>query len=108
LQNEKTVIGWTRLDKYTLSAKRDFLLNASIQALKTKKPINTDFPTPKSKGGSVKIPVVSDGNYDLTLMKTLSGQTISTARVTSQKGFLTVKLPAFTGDISFKVEKVGA
>lgn len=108
LQNEKTVIGWTRLNNYTLSAKQDFLLNASIQALKTKKPINTNFPTPKSKGGSVKIPVLTEGNYNLTLMKTLSGQTISTATVASQKGFVGVKLPAFTGDISFKLEKAGA
>lgn len=107
LQNEKTTIGWTRLDKYTLSAKRDFLLNSSIQALKNKKPMNTNFPMPKSKGGLVKIPVLNDGNYNLTLMKTLNGQTISTSKVASQKGFINLKLPSFTGDISFRAEKVG-
>jgi hypothetical protein len=108
LQNDKTVIGWTRLDNYTLSAKNDYILKATIEALRTKKPVNKEFPTPVSKGGSISIPVITDGKYKVSVMKTLSGQVLSSSEVNSAKQKISIKVPAFTGDISFKVEKVGA
>lgn len=108
LQNDKTVIGWTRLDNYTLSAKNDYILKATIEALRTKKPVNKEFPTPVSKGGSISIPVITDGKYKVSVMKTLSGQVLSSSEVNSAKQKISIKVPAFTGDISFKLEKVGA
>ncbi len=108
LQNDKTVIGWTRLDNYTLSAKNDYILKATIEALRTKKPVNKEFPTPVSKGGSISIPVITDGKYKVSVMKTLSGQVLSSSEINSAKQKISIKVPAFTGDISFKVEKVGA
>lgn len=108
LENNSVVIGWTRLNNYTLSAKRDFLLKASIAALTSKKPINTNFPTPKSTGGTLSIPVLGDGNYDVTLMKTISGQTIAKQSAKSVGRFLKIKIPPFTGDIDFRIEKLGA
>jgi len=108
LQNDKTVIGWTRLDNYTLSAKNDYILKATIEALRTKKPVNKEFPTPVSKGGSISIPVITDGKYKVSVMKTLSGQVLSSYEINSAKQKISIKVPAFTGDISFKVEKVGA
>ena len=108
LQNDKTVIGWTRLDNYTLSAKNDYILKATIEALRTKKPVNKEFPTPVSKGGSISIPVITDGKYKVSVMKTLSGQVLSSSEINSAKQKISIKVPAFTGDISFKAEKVGA
>ena len=108
LQNDKTVIGWTRLDNYTLSAKNDYILKATIEALRTKKPVNKEFPTPVSKGGSISIPVIIDGKYKVSVMKTLSGQVLSSSEINSAKQKISIKVPAFTGDISFKAEKVGA
>ena len=108
LQNNQTVIGWTRLDNYTLNAKNEFILKATIEALRTKKPVKKDFPTPKSKGGIIKVPVQTDGTYNVSIMKPLSGQEISKATVSSKMQKVQIKLPAFVGDISFKVSKVGA
>jgi len=108
LANNSVVIGWTRLNNYTLSAKRDFLLKASIAALTSKKPINTNFPTPKSKGGLLSIPVAQEGNYNVTLMKTISGQTIAKQNSKSVGKTLKIKIPPFTGDIDFRIEKLEA
>lgn len=108
LQNNSTTIGWTRLDNYTLTAKSEYLLKATIEALKTKKPVKKDFPTPTSKGGALKVPVLADGKYTLSIMKTLSGQILSTTTISAIKKKVSFKLPAFTGDISFKLSKVSA
>jgi hypothetical protein len=106
LQDQRNTIGWTRLDDYTLNAKSEYLLKATIEALRTKKPVKSNFPTPKSKGGSIKVPVLEDGNYNLEIMKTLSGQKVSTIKVLASKKIATIKLPQFVGDISFKLTKV--
>ena len=108
LQNDQTTIGWTRLNTYTLSAKKDFLLNAAIAALKSKKPINTNYQIPKSKGGTLRIPVVKNGNYNVSIMNALTGKELSSAKSVSIKNSISVELPAFTGDISFKVSGEGA
>mgnify|MGYP003333565427 CR=1 FL=1 len=108
LQNEQTTIGWTRLNTYTLSAKKDFLLNAAIAALKSNKPLNTNFQIPKSKGGTLRIPVVKNGNYTVAIMNALTGKVLTTAKSVATKNSISVKLPAFTGDISFKVSGAGA
>ena len=106
LQDQLNTIGWTRLDDYTLNAKNEYLLKATIEALRTKKPVKNEFPTPKSKGGSIKVPVTEDGTYNLEIMKTLSGQKVSTTKVSTTKKIATIKLPQFVGDISFKLTKV--
>ena len=108
LQNNSTTIGWTRLDNYTLMAKSEYLLKATIEALKTKKPVKKEFPTPISKGGALKVPVLADGKYTLSIMKTLSGQILSTTTLSAIDKKVSFKLPAFTGDISFKLSKVSA
>ena len=106
LQNEATTIGWTRLNNYTLSAKKEFLLNAAIAALKSKKNISTNFQIPKSKGGSLRIPVAKNGNYTVSIMNALSGKLLTSSKIAAKKNAITIKLPSFTGDISFKLASV--
>ena len=106
LQNEATTIGWTRLNNYTLSAKKEFLLNAAIAALKSKKNISTNFQIPKSNGGTLKIPVIKNGNYTVSIMNALSGKVLASTKGVANKNSISIKLPAFTGDISFKLASV--
>ena len=49
-----------------------------------------------------------DGQYLVEFIETLSGRTISTARSGSKQGSLTIKIPAFTGDIAFKLTRSDA
>jgi hypothetical protein len=83
-------------------------LEAAIKSLKTKKPPQTKFPDPKSKGGKVVIPVEAEGSYSILVMNTKSGKTLKSYEIASQAMKLTFSLPGFTGDIAFKaVRKVG-
>jgi hypothetical protein len=108
LSDEKTVLGWIRHNDYDRSAKARLLLEAAIKSLKTKKPPQTKFPDPKSKGGKVVIPVEAEGNYSILVMNTKSGKTLKSYEIASQAKKLTFSLPGFTGDIAFKaVRKVG-
>jgi hypothetical protein len=108
LSDEKTVLGWIRHNDYDRSAKARLLLEAAIKSLKTKKPPQTKFPDPKSKGGKVVIPVEAEGNYSILVMNTKSGKTLKSYEIASQAKKLTFSLPEFTGDIAIKaVRKVG-
>lgn len=108
LSDEKTVLGWIRHNDYDRSAKARLLLEAAIKSLKTKKPPQTKFPDPKSKGGKVVIPVESEGNYKILVMNTKNGKTLKSYEIASQAKKLTFSLPGFTGDVAFKaVRKVG-
>ena len=108
LSDEKTVLGWIRHNDYDRSAKARLLLEAAIKSLKTKKPPQTKFPDPKSKGGKVVIPVEVEGNYSILVMNTKSGKTLKSYEIASQSKKLTFSLPGFTGDIAFKaMRKVG-
>jgi hypothetical protein len=81
-------------------------LDAAIEALRTKKPIKTNFPDPVSKGGTVSILVPSDGTYSITFTNTFTGKQISTTKVTSKNKKIAVKIPKFAGDIAFRAEAV--
>lgn len=108
LSDEKNVLGWIRHNDYDRSAKARLLLEAAIKSLKTKKPPQTKFPDPKSKGGKVVIPVEAEGNYSILVVNTKSGKTLKSYDIASQAKKLTFSLPGFTGDIAFKaVRKVG-
>jgi hypothetical protein len=83
-------------------------LQAAIQALKSKKPMQTKFPDPVVKAESVKIPVTNPGNYVVKFMETKTGKAISTVKVTTATTTLKFTVPKFTGDIAFRVEKGAA
>jgi hypothetical protein len=106
LSSQKTTIGWIRHNNFDRSAKTQLLLDAAIEALRTKKPIKTNFPDPVSKGGTVSILVPSDGTYSITFTNTFTGKQISTTKVTSKNKKIAVKIPKFAGDIAFRAEAV--
>jgi len=108
LQDEKFTLGWIRHNDHDRSAKSRLLLEASIKALATKKKPQTEFPPPKVKSASIKVPVLKDGQYSVEFMETLSGRPISTAKSDSKQGSLTIKIPTFTGDIAFKLTRSDA
>jgi hypothetical protein len=105
LQDENFTLGWIRHDDYDRSAKSRLLLEASIKALATKKKPQTEFPPPKVKSASIKVPVIVDGTFSIEFMETLSGRIIATTKSISKNGSLTIKIPAFTGDVGFKLTR---
>ena len=108
LSDQRFVLGWIRLNDFDRSAKARLLLEASIKALKTKKPPQTKFPDPTSKGGKVTIPVKNSGTYQVQIMETKSGKILKQLTVASNSTSLIFTIPAFTGDIAFRAErKVG-
>jgi len=101
-------LGWIRHNDYDRSAKARLLLEAAIKSLKTKKPPQTKFPDPQSKGGKVSIPVQANGKYQVTALETKSGRTLKSYTVDSKDSTITFAVPAFVGDVAFKaVRKVG-
>ncbi|MEY3166137.1 MAG: hypothetical protein RLZZ291_654 [Actinomycetota bacterium] len=108
LSDNQHVLGWIRHNDYDRSAKARLLLEAAIKSLKTKKPPQTKFPDPKSKGGKVSIPVVEDGSYQVLVSETKSGKQLKSYSIVSKDKKLSFAIPAFTGDIAFKaIRKVG-
>jgi hypothetical protein len=105
LKSPDVTLGWIRHDDYQLSAKSSLLLQAAIKALKTKKPMQTRFADPVVKAAAIKIPVPIAGNYVVKFMETKSGKAISTVKVSTASQTLKFKVPKFTGDIAFRVEK---
>ena len=108
LSDQSNVLGWIRHNDYDRSAKARLLLEAAIKSLKTKKPPQTKFPDPQSKGGKVSIPVQANGKYQVTVLETKSGRTLKSYTVDSKDSTITFAIPAFVGDVAFKaVRKVG-
>lgn len=108
LSDQSNVLGWIRHNDYDRSAKARLLLEAAIKSLKTKKPPQTKFPDPQSKGGKVSIPVLANGKYQVTVLETKSGWTLKSYTVDSKDSTITFAVPAFVGDVAFKaVRKVG-
>jgi hypothetical protein len=108
LSDDRFVLGWIRLKDYDRSAKARLLLDAAIKALKAKKPPQTKFPDPISKGGKVTIPVLSNGSYSVKIMATKSGKVLRELTLDSSNKKLKFTIPKFTGDIAFRAErKVG-
>lgn len=105
LQDEKYTLGWIRHNDYDRSAKTRLLLEASIKALKTGKKPKTEFPTPKVGSQIVKIPVLASGNYQVEFMETLTGKSLGNLNLATSTPTLQIKIPAFTGDIAFKIRK---
>jgi hypothetical protein len=108
LSDQTSVLGWIRHNDYDRSAKARLLLEAAIKSLKTKKPPQTKFPDPQSKGGKVTIPVQSNGKFEITVLETKSGRTLKSYILDSKDFKITFTVPAFVGDVAFKaVRKVG-
>jgi hypothetical protein len=108
LSDQSNVLGWIRHNDYDRSAKARLLLEAAIKSLKTKKPPQTKFPDPQSKGGKISIPVQANGKYQVTVLETKSGRTLKSYTVDSKDSTITFAVPPFVGDVAFKaVRKVG-
>lgn len=105
LQDSSTTLGWIRHNDHDRSAKSRLLLEASIKALATKKKPQTEFPPPKVKSASIKVPIPVDGTFSAVFLNTLSGKTIQTSKVSSKSGNVTIKIPAFIGDIAFRLTR---
>lgn len=106
LSNSTTTIGWIRHNNYDRSAKTQLLLEAAIESLRTKKKIKTVFADPVSKGGTINVPVSGTGSYSITFLNTFTGKEILKQKSSSSANLLRLKIPKFTGDISFRVDKV--
>ena len=105
LQDDRTTLGWIRHNDYDRSAKTRLLLEESIKALKTGKKPKTEFPPPKVKSESIKIPVPVAGNYRVEFMETLSGKSMGISNLSTASTSLQIRIPAFTGDIAFKIRR---
>ena len=105
LQDDSYTLGWIRHNDYDRSAKSRLLLAASIKALATGKKPQTEFPVPKVKSTSVKIPISIPGQYKVEFLQTLSGKNLGNLMSTTSNGFLTIKIPSFTGDIAFRITR---
>ena len=106
LSSSNTVIGWVRHNNFDRSAKTQQLLDAAISALKSKKKIQTIFPDPISPGGKITLPVETDGSYIVSYLNTFTGVQVSSQKLVSKDKSLILKVPKFTGDLSFRVERV--
>jgi hypothetical protein len=106
LTSSNTVLGWIRLNNFDRSAKTQQLLEAAILALKTKKKIQSIFPDPLSSGGKIDISVESEGMYSIIFLNTFTGKRVSSQKMLSTGKTLRLTVPKFTGDISFRVERV--
>jgi len=102
------LLGWVRLDAYCLSGQAALRLDAALLALKTHKKLQTVFPTPTSKGGALTINLPSTGNFKLTFTDSESGKVISSTTLRASATRATIKVPAFTGDIAFRADRVGS
>ena len=106
LSNEKATIGWIRHTNFDRSAKTQLMLEAAILSLKTKKKIQTVFPTPTSKGGNLVVPVSKAGSYTVVYMNTFTGKIVSQQNVMTKTTSVSIKVPKFTGDLAFRIEAV--
>jgi len=106
LSDSSTTIGWIRHNNFDRSAKTQLLLEAAIESLRTKKAIKTVFPDPVSKGGNITIPITGTGLYSITFLNTFTGKDILKQKASASGGVLRIKIPKFTGDISFRADKV--
>jgi hypothetical protein len=106
LSNEKATIGWVRHTNFDRSAKTQLLLDAAILSLKTKKKIQTVFPTPTSNGGNLVVPVSKAGSYAVIYMNTFTGKILAKQNVSTKTTSVTIKVPKFTGDLAFRIEAV--
>ncbi len=106
LTGSQVTIGWIRHDNFDRSAKTQLLLDAAIASLKTKKPIQTVFPDPISKGGNLTVSVEKNTTYEITFINTFTGKILSKQKIKSNNQKLIIKVPKFTGDIAFRAEAV--
>ena len=106
LNSPETVIGWVRHNNFDRSAKTQLLLEAAIEALRTKKKINTNFPDPVSQGGPISIPVAQPGSYKVSFFNTFTGTTMRVQTIKSAATTLKILVPKFTGDIAFRIDRV--
>lgn len=105
LQDDKYTLGWIRHNDYDRSAKTRLLLEASINSLKTGKKPKTEFPPPKVSSQVIKIPVPYSGNYKVDFMETLTGKPMGNLNLATATTSLQIRIPAFTGDIAFKIRR---
>ena len=102
------VLGWVRLDSYSLNGQAQLRLDAALAALKSHRKLQTRFPTPTSKGGNLAITLPSTGDFNLTFNNSESGKLISVSKLHASNVHMKIKVPAFTGDITFRVDRLGS
>ena len=107
LSDSDHLLGWIRLDAYCLSGQAQLRLDAALAALKTHRKLQTEFPPPTSKGGNLAVTLPSVGDYKLTFTDSESGKVISSTKVHAGRKKITIKVPAFTGDIAFRADRDG-
>lgn len=105
LQDEKTILGWIRHNDHDRSAKSRLLLDASIKSLATGKKLKTEFPPPKVKSSKISLPVQGAGRYQVEFLNTISGKTLLRNELSTSNPSLKIRIPAFKGDIAFRVTK---
>ena len=106
LSSPTATIGWIRHNNFDRSAKTQLLLDAAIASLKSKKPIQTIFPDPISKGGTIKVSVQKPGSFKVTFFNTFTGAILSRQNVTTTNSNVAIKAPKFMGDIAFRIDAV--
>ena len=102
------VLGWVRVDSYSLNGQAQIRLDAARAALKSHRKLQTRFPTPTSKGGNLAITLPSTGDFNLTFNNSESGKLISVSKLHASNVHMKIKVPAFTGDITFRVDRLGS
>jgi hypothetical protein len=102
------LLGWVRLDAYCLSGQAALRLDAALFSLKTHKKLQTVFPAPTSKGGNLAVTLPSTGDFHLTFTDSESGKLIASTTLHATSVKVIIKVPAFTGDIAFRADRVGS
>lgn len=105
LQDQLRTLGWIRHNNHDRSAKSKLLLEASIKALATGKKPQTEFPPPKVKSATIKVPVLAQGRYQIEILHTITGKVLNRTSAVSDNGHVVIRIPSFTGDVAFRLTR---
>lgn len=105
LQDQLRTLGWIRHNNHDRSAKSKLLLEASIKALATGKKPQTEFPPPKVKSATIKVPVLARGRYQIEILHTITGKVLNRTSAVSDNGHVVIRIPSFTGDVAFRLTR---
>ena len=105
LQDQLRTLGWIRHNNHDRSAKSKLLLEASIKALATGKKPQTEFPPPKVKSATIKVPVLAQGRYQIEILHTITGRVLNRTSAVSDNGHVVIRIPSFTGDVAFRLTR---
>ncbi len=105
LQDQLRTLGWIRHNNHDRSSKSKLLLEASIKALATGKKPQTEFPPPKVKSATIKVPVLAQGRYQIEILHTITGKVLNRTSAVSDNGHVVIRIPSFTGDVAFRLTR---